>query len=316
MKSNIDKKTSELRPLLKRAKNSALDAWNAGKILGSIYEDDLGKKDYLFKEYTEKEFGISIQTSKKYIELYKTIKEEMITENMLVTHLYPLLDVENMEKRIQLIEIMRSLKRGQKKRIFTSKDVDEIVNLIEVSNAIQTKKDIEDELKKIIKKNRDEKQNNRTFDRTGEKIESEHFSELLEIFPNIPVDEQGLVCLFCTMFSFLRNKTFKLNKDDVRFDKIEYVRTKFPDGRIKLFNITKNEFATLYTEFEYESKNYINHKHHKEKNTKCDLIICWKNNLDNLNIKVFKKREYILPLILSMNELIESGRIELKDLIG
>jgi len=301
----IEEKTKELKPLLNRAKNSALDAWNAGEILNNILHEYFNKNEYKFENYTNKEFGVSFITARKYIDLYTKIDKRMITENMLVTHLYPLLDVDDVSLRIQLVEIICSMKDKQRK--ITGKDVDEIINLIEVSENIKTRDDIEKEFIKIIDENKHRRATSRySYDRKGKPIKSEYFSEVLDLFPNIPIDEQGLVGLFCSMFSLLREKEFKLRKYLIKFSRIEYIRAEFPDGQIVAVNAKNpDEEITINVEFEYESRNYIRHGHHKVKNKKCDLIICWHNNLAE------DKSLEGIPLILSIKKVLSEGKIEL-----
>jgi len=58
----------------------------------------------------------------------------------------------------------------------------------------------------------------------------------------------------------------------------------------------------LSIEFELDSFNYWKHKHH-EATEKCDMIICWEIG------KAFK--EINMPPILSIRELLETGKITL-----
>lgn len=302
---SIEEKTKKLKTLIKRAKNSALDAWNAGEILNTVFQDYFDKDEYKFDNYTNKEFGITLVTAIKYIDLYHKIDKKMITENMLVTHLYPLLNVDNVSLRVQLLEIICSMKDKQKK--ITGKDVDEIINLIDISGNIKTKDDIEKEFVKIIDENIHRRAVSRySYDRKGKPIKSNYFSEAINLFPNSPIDEQGLVGLFCSMFSLLKEKEFRMGKYLVKFERVEYVRTEFPDGQITAVNVKNpDEIITINVEFEYESRNYIRHGHHKVKNKKCDLIICWHNDLDE------DKNYEGMPMILSIKKVLNEGKIEL-----
>ncbi len=298
---HIEEKTEKVRSLIKRAKNSALDAWDAGEILNGVFQEHFGEDEYEFDKYTSKEFGITLNTAIKYINLHNKINRKDITENMFVTHLYPLLDVDDVSLRIELLKIIRKQKK------ITGKDVYEIINLVEVSENIKTRADIENEFVRIIKENKHRRTQKRfSFDRKGKPIKSKYFREVLALFPNSPIDEQGLVGLFCSMFSFLREKEFKMNKYLIKFDKIEYIRTEFPDGQIIAENIKNpDEIITINVEFEYESRNYIRHGHNKVKNKKCDLIVCWRNDLDE------NKSYEGIPLILSIKKVLQEGEIQL-----
>ena len=104
----------------------------------------------------------------------------------------------------------------------------------------------------------------------------------------------------CDYLSFLGVSLTK----ELYFLKIKGIRTRFPDGIIE-FNICDSRFKTirtteLFVEFEFESFNYIRHKHYDSKG-KCDLIVCWKHEelskWENWK-KFYYKKNQPLPFIL------------------
>ena len=309
--SNLSEQTFALKHLIERAKSSAMNAWDAGGILNNVFQDHFENRGFDFNRYTNKEFGITAETAQKYINLFTHIPREMITDDMLVTHLYPIIDIKKKELQLLLLEVMRSFKSqdnmfGQPaKQVFTGKDIDNIVTLIEIGD-LTGKEEIEKKLIEVISKRKKITKNKKKFDQVGHKIEGDHFEELKQIYPNSPIDEQGLVGIFCAMFYFLNNFEIAIGGNLIKFKQIEYIRTDFPDGRIISENAKRKErLVYLDVEFEFESMNYIKHKHHRVKNKKCDMIICWKNNFR-------KEKEYKnIPVVFALEELFKTGRIDL-----
>lgn len=90
------------------------------------------------------------------------------------------------------------------------------------------------------------------------------------------------------------------------------IRTQFPDAVICFEKITHKNNSTypkLNIEFEFESSNYILHQHIYAKES-CHMIICWNNNIDRNNRKKFSKYQSSkIPLIFSISEFLETGKI-------
>lgn len=76
-----------------------------------------------------------------------------------------------------------------------------------------------------------------------------------------PINEQGVVFLFGQV------------ADDLDF-KVESIQTPFPDCTA-IVKLNEGKYKRVNIEFEFESKNFLNHEHDPNK---CDIIICWKHN--------------------------------------
>lgn len=299
-----EEKTAQIQSLIKRSKSSALDAWDAGKVLSSVCFDNFKGDQDGFKEYVYENFQISFDTAHKYMELSNKFERDAIESNMFVTHLYPLLDIKD-ELRLEFFEIIKKTKAR-----FTRKDVQETINIIEGFEN-RSLFCVETVFKDTIEKNREKRKRRISPDGRGDKIQSDYFQEVTELFPYKPIDEQGLVGLFCMMFPHLREKVFRFGSFLLQFERIEFLRTQFPDSLLIAKNTNKpNGVKLLHSEFEYESGNYLRHKHHEAKNRKCDLIICWKNDLDEG--LVYEN----VPPVLSVENVLRYGEIELIDLGG
>jgi hypothetical protein len=76
-----------------------------------------------------------------------------------------------------------------------------------------------------------------------------------------PVNEMGVLALFCMLS---RQLGFV----------IESVQAAFPDCEAKM-EVEPGRWQHFRIEFEYESRNFRDHRHDAEK---CDLIVCWRHN--------------------------------------
>jgi hypothetical protein len=76
-----------------------------------------------------------------------------------------------------------------------------------------------------------------------------------------PVNEMGVLALFCMLS---RQLGFV----------IESVQAAFPDCEAKV-EVAPGRWQHFRIEFEYESRNFRDHRHDPEK---CDLIVCWRHN--------------------------------------
>jgi hypothetical protein len=93
-----------------------------------------------------------------------------------------------------------------------------------------------------------------------------------------PTNEQGVVVLFgmvCRELGFI----------------IESMHQSFPDCEAKMCIDRKlGRWKKLMIEFEYRSRNFIDHGHDP---AKCDLIVCWENNWDDCPIDVLELKTEI-----------------------
>jgi hypothetical protein len=76
-----------------------------------------------------------------------------------------------------------------------------------------------------------------------------------------PINEMGVMALFCMLS---RQLGFV----------IESVQSTFPDCEAKM-EVEPGRWQHFRIEFEYESRNFKDHRHDPEK---CDLIVCWRHN--------------------------------------
>lgn len=99
-----------------------------------------------------------------------------------------------------------------------------------------------------------------------------------------PTNEQGVIVIF----SLIAKKLGFL---------IKKIRTKYPDCVAMRWN-GKN-WEELRIEFEYLASNFILHKHDP---SKCDLIICWENDLNNPPLPIFPLSKIVKYIKLKENE--------------
>ena len=101
-----------------------------------------------------------------------------------------------------------------------------------------------------------------------------------------PVNEQGVVFLFGRVLEDLNMY-------------IEEVRIKYPDCVARRY--IRKGWELVYIEFEYLASNFILHGHAKEK---CDIIVCWEDNLTDEQRKELSGIEIIeLKSIINTNEI-------------
>jgi len=198
---------------------------------------------------------------------------------------------------------------------FKVKDVIATVAILDVNQANISVDEITETIKDVVKKSKAEKEKRKRTKLTkyGAEIKSDFISYLSELIKQEPINEMGVVALFCIIFEQIRNKPFKLDNCNLEFKSIKYIQTAFPDACIICkVNGKKPSNTDLQIEFEYESFNYIYHKHHDMKE-KCDLIICWEDNTRNdesrLKSDVVRLR---MPPILELKDFLNTGEINLK----
>jgi len=300
---NLQEKTRYLEYLISNAKKSAIDTYEAGKMLDEIRKKEGFLPQYKsFNEYTQKSFCINESTADKYIEIYKKIPHNYITENILVTHLYLVTEMKDESKRIQMLKAMNSIEKSgkSKKHPYDYETVLSVKQIIEESkDGTYSDKDTTNLLQELTKKKQE--QSRRKFKLSmGSCIKESKIKGIEDLYTNNPVDEQGLVGLFCTIFHLIKYKPFLYYGRHISFSKILYIRSSFPDAKIEV--VTDDEKTDhLNIEFEFESMRYLRHKHDKAKDA-CHIIICWKNDWDY-------KKEIERPKILSVQELIKEGNI-------
>jgi hypothetical protein len=109
----------------------------------------------------------------------------------------------------------------------------------------------------------------------------------------IPKNEQGVVVLFsqtCHKWGI----------------EIIDIRTQFPDA------IIRKDSKDYRAEFEFLSSNFISHKHD---DTKCELIICWKNDLELSPLPIIELSTGAIDLELNYEDQAKFWRAKAKKLM-
>lgn len=317
MSKNFVEKNERLKSLVIKNNESGKKAWEVGKILSSIYKQEEYKNNYAtFPDYTRIELSMSSRIALQYIEIFEKIPEDQINENIPVSYLYILLDMNDRDRLKFLSSINKLYEKIQNKnsslygylghkRLF-SQSLDSAKNMIFSSYQELLEEDIDNILEELFRKQNEEFQRKRFIKyKTGKEINTTYFPYLSASYAREPVDEQGLVGLFCTMFPSLKEHQFTVHNRQIIFRRIICIRNAFPDAQIEVILLEKNgkKFTTLDIEFEFNSFNYILHKHDQSYNT-CEMIICWENN--------WKNDKITKPPILSVKKLIDSGTIHIE----
>lgn len=322
--------TEQLRQLISQVDNSGVSAWNAGDLLKVVKD----KRGYItdfknFENYTKQEISINPQTANNYIVIREKFTKEEIGNLMLVTHLRVIAEIENPQMRKLVLKTFKEREKKeqtnpQTENTYKTKLSDIIGTVTMVLDNGNTELQ-EHEIEKIIeiniekgkeearKRKRAKRQKKATDEKPlfGSQFKSDFFKDVSALIENEPIDEMGVVALFCIMFQSLRGTQFEWKKEILTFVAIKYVRVQFPDAciRCKTFGVKKKN-CELDIEFEFESYNYVRHRHmNSTKN--CDLIICWTDNAktdDKLKDNPTVKK---MPPVLSLKNCFETGEIEL-----
>ena len=93
-----------------------------------------------------------------------------------------------------------------------------------------------------------------------------------------PINEQGVVFLFGRVL------------DDLNMY-IEEVRTAYPDCVARRY--TGRGWERVYIEFEYQSSNFLAHKHDPEK---CNIVVCWEHDWKECPVEVIELQSVIKEL--------------------
>jgi hypothetical protein len=345
---NFLQETKELRQLISQVDNSGVSAWDAGHLLKVVKDKKAYVKQFSnFENYTKTEIGINPQTANNYITIAEKFTKEEIGNLMLVTHLRVIAEIKNNKTRKLVLKTFKEREEKDKdnpqnkqvinatnKEIAKSEVSAEQVYKTKLSDIVGTVTMVlesgnveleEQEIEKIIeiniekgkeeaqKRRKAKKQQKGTYGKPlfGNQFKSDFFKDVSALLENEPINEMGLVALFCIMFQSLRGTQFVWKNESVTFVAIKYIRAEFPDAcvRCKTTGKTKRNFE-LDIEFEFESYNYVRHKH-MQSTKNCDLIICWNDNAktdDKLKDNPTVKK---MPPILSLKNCFETGEIEL-----
>jgi hypothetical protein len=96
----------------------------------------------------------------------------------------------------------------------------------------------------------------------------------LPVLNYAPLNEMGVILLFGYYLT------------DLGFSHLEEIRSEFPDA-IGMQRIDDRKNRRVRIEFEYRSRNYIQHKHPMDG---CDVIVCWENDWPDCPLEVIELR--------------------------
>lgn len=288
-----------IKELVESFSNSGKAAWEIGRYLKEIKENPIFIPSGIdFSTFVKAEFGLSLKKAESFIKIFETFKKDEIPDSLLAGQLYFISSIDDPIRRNLMIQAIKkfeseniellfpdnSTHNRQKFRTSTLKACENYLKKNGINIPVETVKNIiigireeEDEIKK---ENRFLKVRKQLL---GLPLHSFVFPNLNSIIQREPVDEMGVVSLFCVMFDKLKNIKINLPQFDysITFESIKYIREKFPDACIEC-STSKNKRVELNIEFEFESSSYVRHKHHADKeNNNCDLIVCWENNWKN-----------------------------------
>lgn len=303
---NIIVDTKNLREKLVKADDTGLIAWEIGQIANRIksnssYKDLKDKKYTNFGSYTKGELGKSEQTIAVYIKIYLLYPEPDKLTGLLVSHLKELIRLSDAETRQAATNEVKGNPQDsdangniphKKNERYTTEEIQMIVDMLESCEKRLSIEEVVNTFKEVLRQKEEKKasrqQNGYSRDKFGPAFRDMGIKECVRIADFIerePIDEQSFVAVFCFIFECLKFECLKKVEfelspgDKIKFDKIKFIRSPFPDGLIYVKN--NRNHSEVFIEFEYETRNYFKHKHDNSEK-KCDMIIAWKDNL-NLN---------------------------------
>lgn len=348
---DFEANNEQLKQLISQVDNSGISAWKAGSLLKIVRSSETYTTIYgTFGIYIKMELGISIQTANNYIKIHEQFTQEEIGNVMLISQLLVIADITDENVKKMLVKFLvdfsefgymydefdpekypsitaedyysafRSLKEmigsykvklsdvvGMVEEIKEHLNRKKCLSKVDIRNIVSSNIDVGE----IIEKNHQKKEGPDSI--FGHKLHPKYFNEVGEVFENEPINEMGLVAIFCVMFKSLCSVTFEWCGKNSAFVAIKYVRAAFPDACIRCKTDEKNKKSVefeLNIEFEFESYNYIRHKHLNSSRS-CNLIICWEDNAktnpklkDNYAVKK-------MPPVISLKKCFETGKIEL-----
>ena len=331
MQEKFSQDTQRLKELIAQVDSSGLAAWDAGEILERVKSS----KSYFnafssFEEYTRLSFNINKQTANTYISIFETFDRAEIGKLTLVTHLKVILEIENDKLKKSVLKGLRELNDENRSALsYSTKEVVAIVSILQQQSSYENTEDLAKEVIQMVveksgkeeRRKQDAKRKQKatyTKDFFGERFNFSHFKEVGSLFENEPINEMGVVALFCLMFSSIREIPFFWKGEKISFISIKFVRAGFPDACIRCRQHSrKNPAFELDVEFQFMSYDYIRDGHLKSSKN-CDLIVCWEDNaksdLSHARPGLRQKLQVKdLPPVLALKNCLETGEINLVD---
>lgn len=308
----FEKNTSDLKSIIRQADSSGKAAWTAGQMLKLIKEKSLYKIRYkTFAKYVLEEFKINELTANTYIKIHERFNIKEIG-SLIVSSLKVIAEIQHDQLRKKVVKAFAS----QKQIDFKVKEVLATVALLDKEKINYSQDEVTQLIKKVISQSKIEKEENKrkksNLVKFGDKLISDKYPELQMRFELQPINEMGVVALFCIVFDWMRGISFQIGKHSMNFKSIKYVQTGFPDACIICsIDDKKKTNAELQIEFEYKSFEYLIHKHHLSER-KCDLIICWEDNAKSNKDRAKSENVKRLPPIIELKDFIQTGKLILK----
>ena len=215
----FEESTTKLKKIITKTQKSAKQAWEAGEILRDIRnKQDFMPKYQKFKDYTKEEFNITDNTAEQYIKIREKIPLEMITDNMLVSHLYTIAEMQ-CELKDKVLKTLRWAEDNIQSKNKVPYDGDVVLVVKQIVESAKENSLSDDIIKEIFKEilNQDiEEKKRKIRDKKNPLKEAipidkltihKSFQKVPSIYSYAPISEQGLVGLFCTIFHVIREKT-------------------------------------------------------------------------------------------------------------
>jgi hypothetical protein len=305
----FDKKTTEIKDIIGLADKSGVAARKAGELLSEIKKKESYKSKYgSFESYCETAFRITYTTAQAYIQIFLSFTEEEVTL-LLVENLKTIADIKNKVLRSQVVRAFAS----EDDKSYKVKDVIATVALIQSEKKFdyeEIKQTVSNTLKQLTQEKTKRKERSKSV-KFGEPIESEAQPEIHTLIEKQPISEMGVVGLFCLLFRDFRAAPFKINGEIHYFKTIKYVQVGFPDACIICRVDDKKATNTeLQIEFEYQSFEYIAHKHHHS-DKECDMIVCWEDNAKSDTNRSKSEVVKNMPPVFELKSFLKTGKIEL-----
>ena len=308
---DFKQETEYLKSLIRQVGDTGSAAWIARQHLSDIRRRQSYKQmSYnTFEKYCKTEFNIAASTAYVYIKIYENY-DEADTKGILISYLKSIAEeILSKEKRVGLINVLRQA-REDVSSILLNSSLNDIKNQ-EYKSEAQFERDTKKIFIQNKRKSASKKQQEKNYISYGKELKSTFLPNLA--LQTEPIDEMGVVALFCLIFDSFKNN-FVIENEELKFYKIKLIQAPFPDAWLvcELNNNKKEKCRDIFAEFEYESYEYINHKHHKSKKAKdCKLIICWEDNAK----KHFKRKNYPevinMPPVFELKDYLMTGEIKL-----
>ncbi len=307
---DFKKETEYIKNLIRQVGDTGSAAWIAGQRLSDIRRRQTYRQMTYntFEKYCRAEFNIASSTAYAYIKIYENYDEED-TREILISYLKTIADTITLpQKRRVIVRVLKRYNKDDFSNELLKDSITDIENTEYKSNEQferETKKSFTDVKRELLK----QKQKEKTHQEFGKNLKSDFIPDIK--LEKEPINEMGVVALFCLIFDYFEDY-FIIEDTELRIDKIKFVQAPFPDICItcKLKDNRKEKYTELFAEFEFESYEYIRHKHHRSRKAKdCKLIICWEDNAK----KHHKRKNYPevinMPPVFELKNFLETGEI-------